>query len=147
MRVRLRDKRKAKPQIDEVEDGARAAVTEEAISALIFAHARDHSFFMDATSIDYELLKAIAMMTRPFEVRARSPREWESAILRAYAVWRRMRDNRGGVFIGDAASQTISYQPTSELGAYKRIVVQASRNRKRRTSAGRYGTRKPFQTK
>lgn len=103
-------KRKSKPQIDEVEDGGRAGVTEEAVSALVFAHAAEHSFFEDATSIDYDLLKTIGMMCSPFEVRARSAKEWESAILKSYEVWRQMRDSEGGVFVGDAVRRTVAFE-------------------------------------
>ncbi len=124
-RALLKVKRKAKPQIDEVEDGARAAVTEEAISALVFAHARDHSFFKGADSIDYDLLKTIGMMTRPFEVRARSSGEWQSAILKSYEVWRLMRDNRGGVFVGDARTGRVEYEPTRRRG--RRSTATGSR--------------------
>jgi hypothetical protein len=45
VRALLKRKRKSEPQIDEVEDGARDAVTEEAISVVVFGHAKDHSFF------------------------------------------------------------------------------------------------------
>ncbi|MFN0132740.1 MAG: nucleoside triphosphate pyrophosphohydrolase family protein [Phycisphaerales bacterium] len=103
-------KRKSKPRIDEVEDGGRAGVTEEAVSALVFAHAAQHSYFEGATSIDYDLLKTIGMMCSPFEVRARSANEWESAILKSYEVWRQVRDNRGGVFVGDAIAGTVAYE-------------------------------------
>lgn len=106
-------KRKSKPRIDEVEDGGRAGVTEEAVSALVFSHAAQHSFFKGALSVDYELLRTISMMCSPFEVRARSAREWELAILKSYEVWRQMRDNRGGVFIGDAVKRTVQYAPAS----------------------------------
>lgn len=103
-------KRKSKPRIDEVEDGGRAGVTEEAVSALVFAHAAQHSYFEGAKSIDYDLLKTIGMMCSPFEVRARSAKEWESVILKSYEVWRQVRDHRGGVFVGDAAAGTISFE-------------------------------------
>lgn len=104
-------KRKSVPAIDEVEDGARAAVTEEAISAVVFAHARDHSFFEGNPPLDYEILRTIKLMVRPFEVRDRAPREWEEAILRGYEVWRKMRANKGGVFVGDADQRIVRYEP------------------------------------
>lgn len=107
-------KRKLKPRVDEVEDGGRAGVTEEAVSAIVFAHAAQHSYFEGAESIDYDLLKAIGMMCSPFEVRARSAKEWESAILKSYEVWRRVRDNRGGVFVGDAVAGTVAYKSASQ---------------------------------
>ncbi len=107
-------KRKSKPRIDEVEDGGRAGVTEEAVSALVFAHAAQYSYFEGATSIDYDLLKTIGMMCSPFEVRSRSAKEWESAILKSYEVWRQVRDNRGGVFVGDAVAGTVAYEPCNK---------------------------------
>lgn len=104
-------KRRSKRSIDDVEDGGRAGVTEEAVSALVFAHAAQHSYYDGAPSVDYDLLKTIGMMCSPFEVRARSAREWESAILRSYEVWRQVREHRGGVFVGDAVAGTISFEP------------------------------------
>lgn len=103
-------KRKSKPRIDEVEDGGRARDTEEAVSALVFAHAAQHSYFDGATSIDNDLLKTIGMMCGPFEVRDRSAKEWETAILKSYEVWRQVRDDRGGVFVGDAIAETVAYE-------------------------------------
>ncbi len=98
-------KRKSNARIDEVEDGARAAVTEEAIAALVFGYAKDYSFFEGATSVDYDLLRAIRLMTRSFEVRDRSLRDWEQTILRGYDAWRAMVASNGGVLVGDRRAQ------------------------------------------
>jgi NTP pyrophosphatase (non-canonical NTP hydrolase) len=125
-------KRKSKPRIDEVEDGGRAGVTEEAVSAVVFAHAAQHAYFADANSIDYDLLKTIGMMCGPFEVRARSAKEWESAILKSYEVWRQVRDHRGGVFVGDAVAGTISFEPPSPRPVpVDRPAVKPVKSRKR----------------
>mgnify|MGYP000166511578 CR=1 FL=1 len=104
-------KRKKIPQIDEVEDGARAAATEEGISAFIFGYAKDYSFFEGCETIDYDLLRTVKMMVRPYEVRDRSNIDWEHTILSGYAVWRSMFKNQGGVFVGDAETGKIEYQP------------------------------------
>lgn len=106
----IRCKRKSAPRVDEVEDGARAAVTEEAISALIFGTAKDYSFFDGLETVDFELLRAIKTMTRPFEVRDRTYRDWERAILTGYAVWRQMVKSRGGVFVGDGNKRSVNYE-------------------------------------
>jgi hypothetical protein len=103
-------KRKSVPQIDEVEDGARAAVIEEAVSALTFGYAKDFSFFQGSNSVEYGLLRTIQMMTRPFEVRDRTSREWEHAILSGYQVWRKMRIHRGGIFVGDRVAGSVRYE-------------------------------------
>jgi len=111
MRKLLGCKRKSDPEIDEVEDGARASITEEAISALAYGFAQDYSMFEGADSIEYELLRTIKIMTRPLEVHDRTPHEWENAILKAFGVWRDMMRNNGGVFIGNSVRGEILYKP------------------------------------
>lgn len=107
----LRRKRKSVPRLDEVEDGARAAITEEAISAVVFGVAKDYSFFDGVDAVDFNLLRTIKTMTRPFEVRDRTYREWEDAILSGFAVWREMVRYRGGVLIGVARTRELRYEP------------------------------------
>ena len=111
VRRTLRVKRKSVPQVDEVEDGARAGVTEEAISAVVFGYAKDFSFFHDSDTIEFGLLRMIKQMTAPFEVRDKGLRQWEIAILEGYKVWREMVANKGGVFVGNATSRTVRYEP------------------------------------
>ncbi len=45
IRALLKRKRKSNPAIDNVEDGARAIIIEEAISAMVYEHAKDHNFY------------------------------------------------------------------------------------------------------
>jgi hypothetical protein len=82
---------------------------------LIFAYARDHSYFDGVNSVDYELLRAIKLITNPFEVRDRTFGDWEEAILKAYSVWRPMVANNGGTFIGDAKERRVAYEPDTTL--------------------------------
>ena len=104
-------KRKDDVVVDQVEDGARAFVTEEAVSAMIFGYAEDNSFYDGISTIDHDLLLAIKTMVRPFEVAVRSAREWEHAILTSFEVWRQIRASGGGRIVADADSRTFSYQP------------------------------------
>jgi NTP pyrophosphatase (non-canonical NTP hydrolase) len=117
MRRLFKCKRKSVPALDEVEDGARAFVTEEAVSAVVFGYARDHSMFASSTSIDYELLRTVRGMTRPFEVRSRSLADWQQMILASYRVWRHVIENHGGTFIGDASAGKIDFEPPSSQTA------------------------------
>jgi len=107
-------KRKSVPQVDEVEDGARAAVTEEAISAIVFGYAKDFSFFQGSDTIEFGLLRMIKQMTAPFEVRDKGLRQWEIAILDGYKVWREMVANKGGIFVGDTKTRSVGYQPLKQ---------------------------------
>ena len=111
VRGRLKVKRKSVPQIDEVEDGARAGAIEEAISAFAFGASRDYSFFEGATTVEFGILRTIRMMTRSLEIRGRSLRDWEGVILQSYEAWRLLKENCGGVVIGDAISKTLRYEP------------------------------------
>jgi len=111
LRKLLKCKRKSNPQVDEVEDGARASITEEAVSVVVYEYAKNYSMFDGAESIEYELLRTIMMMTRPYEVRDRTAKEWESAILLAYTAWRSLIQNNGGCIVADATTQTFRYEP------------------------------------
>ena len=113
MRRILKCKRKSVPNVDVVEDGARAFVTEEGVSAVVFGHARDYSLFERTESIDYELLRTIRSMTAPFEVRTRSLADWQHVILLSFNVWRKLIEHRGGTIIGDAKSNTLKFEPPS----------------------------------
>jgi NTP pyrophosphatase (non-canonical NTP hydrolase) len=110
LRRTLGVKRKSVPQVDEVEDGARAGVTEEAISAVVFGYAKDFSFFQGSDTVDFGLLRMIKQMTAPFEVRDKGLRQWEIAILEGYKVWREMVANKGGIFVGNSKARSVRYE-------------------------------------
>ncbi|MBA9900917.1 nucleoside triphosphate pyrophosphohydrolase family protein [Burkholderia cepacia] len=96
MRKLFGRKRKSDPLLDENEDGGRAQVIDEAISALVFEEARKTSFFADVPSLDYELLRTIKGLTARLEVARCSGRQWETAILSGFDVWRALRERRSG---------------------------------------------------
>jgi hypothetical protein len=60
----MRRKRKSNAQIDEVEDGGRAQVIDEAVAALIFDYARTPSFFDGINTVDHDLLRTVKDLTR-----------------------------------------------------------------------------------
>lgn len=101
-------KRKSDPVVDEVEDGGRAIVTEEGVSAFVFAYASDHGA-MNVRSVDYDLLKSIRVATAKFEVGVCTTGEWERAILLGYEVWRQVEENQGGKVRVDLDARSIEY--------------------------------------
>lgn len=113
VRRNLGRKRRSRPDIDEVEDGGRALVTEEGISALVFAYASDHDAMQGVKAVDYDLLKAIKIMTSKFEVSACTTGEWERAILMGYHVWREVEKYSGGKVVVDLDHRLIAYSPAS----------------------------------
>jgi NTP pyrophosphatase (non-canonical NTP hydrolase) len=96
VRRMLKVKRKSAPKVDQVEDGGRAIATEEGLSAMIFAYARDYNFFEGKSSVSTGLLRMIKNMVRHLEVSACSPGEWEHTIIQGFSVWREVKKRRGG---------------------------------------------------
>ena len=88
LRALLRRKRKSDLKVDEVEDGGRAIVIEEGISAMVFSYAERRDFLDGAEAVNYELLRTIKDMTSHLEVRCRTKGNWEHAILRGFELWR-----------------------------------------------------------
>lgn len=105
-------KRKEDKKIDEVEDGARAIFTEEALLTVIFNYAQQHRFLKKVRSVDTQLLDIIVSMVAGLEVRHSPPAEWERAILDGYAVWRQVRKNLGGIVHVNMAERSVTYSKT-----------------------------------
>ena len=103
----MRRKRKSRPEVDEVEDGGRAAAIEEGISALVFSYAESHARLDGVVSLDYDLLRTIKGMTRDQEVAACTPRDWERAILACYQVWRQLEASGGGCLASDLDARSL----------------------------------------
>jgi NTP pyrophosphatase (non-canonical NTP hydrolase) len=110
----LRRKRKSKPKIDEVEDGARAVIVEEAISIFIFNQARDRGWYKDESSIDIGLLKTIRRFTSGLEVRVCTAKQWRKAILSGFSVFDKLRAANGGTVELDLDKQSISFVEAGE---------------------------------
>jgi NTP pyrophosphatase (non-canonical NTP hydrolase) len=109
-RGNLKRKRKSDRQVDEVEDGGRAAVVEEGIAAMVFAYASRHEFLKGIQSLDSELLRIIRGMTSGLEVSRCSTAEWEKAILAGFDVWRKVKETGRARLCVDLDAQTIQLQ-------------------------------------
>ena len=107
----LKCKRKSEDDTDEVQDGGRASVIDEAISILVFEHARSHSFYEGVEVVDYNLLRTIKMLTKHLEVNKCTTREWEKAILMGFKMWHKLKDNKGGKVICNMIEKTMIYEP------------------------------------
>ena len=91
LRALLRRKRKSDSTVDEVEDGGRAIVIEEGISAMVFSYAERRNFLEGAKGVDYDLLRTIKDMTSHLEVSVRTEGDWERAIMTGFSVWRQVK--------------------------------------------------------
>jgi hypothetical protein len=108
-RSMLKRKRKSNENLDRIEDGARAAITEEAISLMIFNYASNNDYFCKSNKVDDILLTLIKKMVEPFEVKIRTKDEWEKAILKSYELFRKLRANKGGLINFNLENKKITY--------------------------------------
>jgi NTP pyrophosphatase (non-canonical NTP hydrolase) len=122
VRKLLNRKRKSMKRTDEVEDGGRAAVVDEAIVAMVFDYIEhDLAGTKGMRRIDSETLRGIRALTRGFEVHERTESEWETAILKGLDVWRQVEAHRGGSVVGDFARGLFTFhQPRGRKGAASR---------------------------
>jgi hypothetical protein len=105
--------RNSDSQYREIEDSGRAKAIEEAISALLFDYACEEQFLEGVSRIDSAMLNTVRQMTNRFEVRIRTSRDWERAILRSFEIWRQLRKHRSGSIKLDMRARTISFTPPS----------------------------------
>ena len=113
-RAMMKRKRKSDSWVDELEDGARATITEEALSMIIFNEAKRKDYFKCINKVSKTTLRIIKEMTEDFEVNVRTDKEWEQAILKAYEIFRLLMANNGGKVEFDAFNKAISYSALIE---------------------------------
>jgi NTP pyrophosphatase (non-canonical NTP hydrolase) len=116
IRSLMKRKRKSMPNIDEVQDGGRAQVIDEAVAALVFDYAKAHKWLEGVTELDYNLLRTIKGVTSLLEVKERSPGEWQKAILLGFEIWRKVLKSNGGRLLIDQDSRSIIYAGGVEVG-------------------------------
>ena len=102
-------KRKSSATVDEVEDGGRAAVIDEAIAALIFNEAQKNSYYEGVNNVSIQLLQLINQLTAHLEVSRCTMAQWEQAILNAFEVWRHVRREPRGRLVGNRDIRRIEY--------------------------------------
>ena len=98
MRSFLKCKRKSNARVDEVEDGARAGIIEELITAYVYNNAATRKYYEGIKHLDTELLSNIKRLVSGFEVVACRTQDWENAILQGYAAFRHLRSKGSGIF-------------------------------------------------
>jgi hypothetical protein len=109
-RALIKHKRKSVPAVDEAQDGGRAIVVEEGLTAWLFSRAKELDYFEGQTGVSLDLLKVIKQFVAGYEVDACPLQLWEDAILQGYAVFREVRKHNGGIVIGDRANRTLRFQ-------------------------------------
>ncbi|MGV1683746.1 hypothetical protein [Sphingopyxis sp. NJF-3] len=117
-------KRRESAKIDEVEDGARAAIVEEAIINAIYAEGRrvanlaalpgeagPKQMFTDSSEISFTFLKRLEALAYGIEVAKNNYWEWEDAIVEGFALFNNLRRaGRGTITVG-LESRSLSFSP------------------------------------
>jgi NTP pyrophosphatase (non-canonical NTP hydrolase) len=111
LRKLLERKRRSNDKVNEVEDGGRAAVIEEGISAYVFSYAIDRDHLVNISTVDYEVLRTIKGMTRHLEVHQCSPKDWSDVILKTYEIWRQLIERKDGTIHSDLDTRKIVFVP------------------------------------
>lgn len=109
MRSLLRCKRKYDSSLDRNQDGARAVIIEESVSAMVFARAKEMDFFRDANQVDYDLLKTIQGHVTGYEVDDVPLWQWEEAILEGFRIFREVREHSGGFVTWDLRRRSLDW--------------------------------------
>lgn len=124
LRGLMKRKRKADPQVDEVEDGARAQIIEEAIVKVIHAEGKERSdalfrdfplkdrpIFHDDVDIPFSLFKLIQRYAKGLEVAKNSFQEWETAIREGYRIYDKLKVLGQGTVTVNLNQRKISFHP------------------------------------
>jgi len=113
-RALIKQKRKSDPIFDETQDGGRAIVVEEGLTAWLYSYSKDLDFFEGHNSVSFDVLKTIQKFVNGYEVEKCPLKLWENAILQGYSVFRQVKKHNGGVIIGDRHKRTLDYIPFKE---------------------------------
>jgi NTP pyrophosphatase (non-canonical NTP hydrolase) len=117
MRGLLDAKRRSDPDVNRIQDGGRASVIEEGLTAYVFSVAAEHSFFATSSHVPADVIKACRKMTAHLEVTERNSADWEYAILAGYDMFRELREHRGGTVRADLITRTLTFTPPGTMSA------------------------------
>ena len=124
LRGLLGRKRKSDQMTDQVEDGARAKIVEEAVIKAIHSEGdrlsrlrgpqpaqKPARLFLGPRDITFRFLKFIHNFVSGLEVEANRYWEWEEAILEGHEIFYRLRCEGQGTVTLDLAKRTIDFHP------------------------------------
>lgn len=117
-------KRRSDAKIDEVEDGGRAKVLEEALALEIHLRAKEfEDYFRGAgkpiegspydypDSTSFEFLRRLHELCRGHEVYENPKQDWERAIRGGYNCYYKLRAAKGGIIAANMIERTLAFQP------------------------------------
>lgn len=127
-------KRKADRSVDEIEDGARAKIVEEAVIKAIHSEGErlarsqparpgtPERLFPHRRLITFKFLNLIQNLVSGLEVSKNRFWEWEDAIWEGYAIYHQLRQNGRGTVLVDLDSRSLTYHPDVFIQLAGRVV-------------------------
>lgn len=122
LRKLMNKKRRSKPEIDEVQDGARAAILEELIIKFIHCEGAKRAelaephvppinrrLFPDDVDIPFRLLKQVHSLSQGHEPYDNKYWEWENAIRDGYRLFYELRQAGAGKVIVDLNQRSVEF--------------------------------------
>jgi len=112
LRALFRLKRKSRSDVDEGQDGARAALIEEGVATWIFGQAKQLALFegISAGDLPLDLLKGVRGFVAGYEAETCPLWLWEEAILQGYAAFRQLKEQRRGLLRLDVGQRRLSVE-------------------------------------
>lgn len=120
----MRRKRKSNPTIDEIQDGARAAIVEEALIKAIHSEGLRQAkqrtpgygpeqlrLFLNDSEISNRFVDFIKDLVEGLEVEKNQTWEWIEAIVQGYDIFRQIRREKQGTIIIDLDARSIKFRP------------------------------------
>ncbi|RIJ24669.1 hypothetical protein D1224_10710 [Henriciella barbarensis] len=124
LRKLIRTKRESDKTVDEVEDGGRAAVVEEAIVKVIHCEAarvaglrqpdvlaENRTLFPEDETIPFSLLKLVHQLSIGHEPFTNKYWEWENAIRDGYKLFQLFREHKEGRVVVDLKARSVEFKP------------------------------------
>lgn len=118
LRALLGRKRRSVNILDNVEDGARAVLVEEAIVKYVHSEGdrlttgqRNERLFPSKESISFSVLKAARFFAKGLEVERNKLWEWENAIFYGYMTFYKLREEEQGTVKIDLNSRSMVFSP------------------------------------
>ena len=127
-------KRKANHEVDEIEDGARAKIVEEAVIKAIHSEGQRLAgpvyspsgeptpLFPDREDISFRFLKLIQSLVVGLEVSKNRFWEWENAIVEGYAIYHHLRKTGQGTVVVNLDERSLTYGPHVFIPLAGRVV-------------------------
>ena len=115
----LQIRRKSDDWTYKFEDGPRARAVDEGIIAFIFSYGqgnRINRILGGKEIVDSAIIARIKDMTENFEVRIRTPEEWERAIKQGFRMWNRTKLNSGIKLYADLERGIIESESDRQWG-------------------------------